>query len=103
MTPKKLPKLDSTQGQRKLSIFFNMELNAKSAKADREHKNKDATIKFEGQGPPCEASSTLSRPANKLHKDRKFQSKWLTLWPCLVFEIDAIFCKICLKHNNKKK
>lgn len=52
MPPKKLPKLDSTQGQRKLSTFFNTESNAESAETNRDE--------FEGQGPSSETSSTLS-------------------------------------------
>ena len=59
------------------------------------------TFKFEGQGPSCKVSSILSRPASKLHEDRKFHTKWLTMWPWLVFERDAMLCKICLKHGKK--
>lgn len=86
MPPKKLPKLDSTQHQRKLLTFFNTISNAKLAETDRKHKNnKDATVEIEGQDPSCKTSSTLSRPASNLNEDKKFQSKWLTLWPWLVF------------------
>ena len=49
MPLKNLPKLDDTQGQRKLSMFFNSlntKLNVKSVDTDRGHKNKDVTVEF---------------------------------------------------------
>ena len=47
MPLKKLPKLDDTQGQRKLSMFFNSlntKLDVKSVDTDPGHKNKDMTV-----------------------------------------------------------
>ena len=71
-----------------------MNLNTKS-----ENNNSDVTDKFEGSSGKTSMPSTLSRPTG--NKDRKFQLKWLTLWPWLVFEKDAMFRKICLKHGKK--
>ena len=36
-----------------------------------------------------------------MSEERKFQSKWLTKWPWLTYENDAMYCKICLKHAKK--
>lgn len=73
MPPMKVPKLDG-QGQRKLSSFF----NAESTKIDRTNDNTEDKRRLEV---PAEA---------------------LTLWPWLVYERDAMFYKICLKHGEKQ-
>ena len=94
MPPKKVRKLDG-QGQRRLSSFFSND----SDKIGRKIDNTDMTDKI------CEetsTTSTLSRPATaSINENRKFQQKWLTLWPWPVYERDAMFCKICLKHGKK--
>lgn len=94
MPPKKVPKLDG-QGQRRLSSFFSND----SDKIGRKIDNTDMTDKCE----ETSTTSTLSRPATaSINENRKFQQKWLTLWPWPVYERDAMFCKICLKHGKKK-
>lgn len=46
-------------------------------------------------------SDTSSTPASA--EERKYQNKWLTLWPWLLFDGEAMFCNICVKHGNKNK
>ena len=93
MPPKKVPKLDG-QGQRRLSSFFSND----SDKIGRKIDNTDMTDKCE----ETSTTSTLSRPATaSINENRKFQQKWLTLWPWPVYKRDAMFCKICLKHGKK--
>ena len=73
-----------------------MNLNTEAA---NNNNNNDVTDKFEGSSGKTSTPSKLSRPMG--NEDRKFQSKWLTLWPWLVFEKDAMFHNICLKHCKK--
>ena len=99
MPPKKVPKLDNTQSQRKLSSFVSTNTESTKRAIDLEAGNNPGNNNA-NEGPSGETSnsSTTSRPSSD---ERKFQNKWLTLWPWLSFEGDAMFCKICLKHGKK--
>ena len=97
MPPKKVLKLDGVQ--RKLSSFFTTNTGATvyetESANDREAEGNNAANE------PDEASTsdTSSTPASA--EERKFQNKWLTLWPWLSFDGEAMFCKICVKHGKK--
>ena len=87
MPPKKILRLDSSQ--RKLPTFFNTtaEQNHNTVSENNETDETDGSCETTGEGASKHSSS----------EERKFQSKWLTLWPWLTFEDGAMYCKLCLK------
>ena len=92
MPPKKILRLDSSQ--RTLSTFFNTtaEQNRDTvSENDRETDETDGSCETTDEGASKHSSS----------EERKFQSKWLTLWPWLTFEDGAMYCKLCLKKGKK--
>ena len=97
MPPKKVLKLDSAQ--RKLSTFFTTNTGATvyetESANDREAEGNNAANEPGETG----TSDTSSTPASA--EERKSQNKWLTLWPWLSFDGEAVFCKIFVKHGKK--
>ena len=91
MPPKKILRLDSSQ--RKLPTFFNTtaEQNHDTVSENNETDETDGSCETTGEGASKHSSS----------EERKFQSKWLTLWPWLTFEDGAMYCKLCLKKGKK--
>ena len=79
MPPKKILRLDSSQ--RKLPTFFNTtaEQNHDTVSENNETDETDGSCETTGEGASKHSSS----------EERKFQSKWLTLWPWLTFEDGA--------------
>lgn len=98
-SPKKALKLDSAQ--RKLSSFVTTNTGATvyetESANDREAEGKNAA----NEPDETSTSDTSSTPASA--EERKFQNKWLTLWPWLSFDGEAMFYNICAKHGKKNK
>ena len=79
MPPKKILRLDSSQ--RKLPTFFNTtaEQNHDTVSENNETDETDGSCETTGEGASKHSSS----------EERKFQSKWLTLWPWLTIHVSV--------------
>ena len=97
MPPKKVLKLDGAQ--RKLSSFFTKNTGATvyetESANDREAEGNNAA----NEPDETSTSDTSSTPASA--EERKFQNKWLTLWPWLSFEEKACFVRSVSNTGRK--
>ena len=74
--------------QKKLLAFFNANAESAETAQDRETGRNNAD---EGPlGGAIRQTSASSWPSSNVSEERKFQSKWLTLWPWLTYENDAM-------------